>query len=61
LNRGNTSFFCHSLTAVFLHFLIGENLQNHIGVDKKHNENYWRKRAEMRLESEAKDNASSTE
>jgi len=33
LNRGNTSFFCHSLTAVFLHFLIGENLQNHIGVD----------------------------
>ena len=28
---------------------------------KKHNENYWRKRAEMRLESEAKDNASSTE
>jgi hypothetical protein len=34
LNRGNTSFFCHSLTAVFLHFLIGENLQNHIGVDK---------------------------
>ena len=28
---------------------------------KKHNENYWRKRAEMRLEPEAKDNASSTE
>ena len=34
MNRGNTSFFCHSLTAVFLHFLIGENLQNHIGVDR---------------------------
>ena len=33
MSRGNTSFFCHSLTAVFLHFLIGENLQNHIGVD----------------------------
>jgi 5'-nucleotidase len=35
LSRGNTSFFCHSLTAVFLHFLIGENLQNHIGVDNE--------------------------
>ena len=28
---------------------------------KKHNENYWRKRAEKRLEVEAKDNAASTE
>jgi len=28
---------------------------------KKHNENYWRKRAEKRLEAEAKDNAASTE
>jgi len=28
---------------------------------KKHNENYWRKRAEKRLEAEAKDNVGSTE
>ena len=28
---------------------------------KKHNENYWRKRAEKRLEAEPKDNAVSTE
>ena len=28
---------------------------------KRHNENYWRKRAEKRLEVEAKDNAASTE
>jgi uncharacterized short protein YbdD (DUF466 family) len=28
---------------------------------KKHNENYWRKRAEKRLKAEAKDNAASTE
>ena len=28
---------------------------------KRHNENYWRKRAEKRLEAEAKDNAASTE
>jgi uncharacterized short protein YbdD (DUF466 family) len=28
---------------------------------KKHNENYWRKRAEKRLETEPKDNAVSTE
>ena len=28
---------------------------------KKHNENYWRKRAEKRLETEAKDNAASTD
>jgi uncharacterized short protein YbdD (DUF466 family) len=28
---------------------------------KKHNENYWRKRAEKRLEIEPKDNAVSTE
>jgi len=28
---------------------------------KKHNENYWRKRAEKRLEAETKDNAASTE
>jgi uncharacterized short protein YbdD (DUF466 family) len=28
---------------------------------KKHNENYWRKRAEKRLEAEAKDNEASTE
>ena len=28
---------------------------------KKHNENYWRKRAEKRLEAVAKDNAASTE
>ena len=28
---------------------------------KKHNENYWRKRAEKRIEAEAKDNAASTE
>ena len=28
---------------------------------KRHNENYWRKRAEKRLEAEAKDNTASTE
>ena len=28
---------------------------------KKHNENYWRKRAEKRLEAEPKENAVSTE
>jgi len=28
---------------------------------KKHNENYWRKRAEKRLKAEAKDNTASTE
>lgn len=28
---------------------------------RKHNENYWRKRAEKRLEAEAKDTAASTE
>ena len=28
---------------------------------KRHNENYWRKRAEKRLEAEAKENTPSTE
>lgn len=28
---------------------------------KKHNENYWRKRAEKRIEAEAKENATTAE
>lgn len=51
MSRGNTSFFCHSLTAVFLHFLIGENLQNQIGVDTQSLEE---KMAEIRIVSRAK-------
>lgn len=34
MNRGKPDFL-HSLTAVFLHFLTGENLQIQIGVDTR--------------------------
>jgi len=41
--------------------MIRDSRKNNPDKVKKHNENYWRKRAEKRLEAEAKNNAASTE